>query len=176
MLKLRPDYSCSCSVSCVTVNVDGFTSPSTNSTNNRSHVLERFATVSVRVSVHTGNSHPESLQREQCGRFFNIMVMLLIILYSETFLPHQIQFLHRRHSVSVVELHYVQVRFTLNLRRIPFLLPTFLVLWLIVQFLLQLNQLFWRWSGSLHGFVCEVLYSSARSRCVSHIVNKQYKI
>jgi hypothetical protein len=35
-------------------------------------VLERFATVSVELSVHTDNSHPESLQHEheQSGRDF----------------------------------------------------------------------------------------------------------
>jgi hypothetical protein len=31
---------------------------------NRSHVLEEFATVLVELSVHTGDSHPESLQHE----------------------------------------------------------------------------------------------------------------
>jgi hypothetical protein len=51
IIKVRPD--CSCSVSCVYVNVNGFTST-------RSHVLGRFATVSVELSVPTDNS-----QREQ---------------------------------------------------------------------------------------------------------------
>jgi hypothetical protein len=50
-LKMRPD--CSCSVSCVSVCVDGFTSPSPSNAFNHSRGLEGFATVSVRVSVHT---------------------------------------------------------------------------------------------------------------------------
>jgi hypothetical protein len=72
LLKGCPDYSCSCSVSCASVNVDGFTSPSTSTSSaiNRSHVPERFATVSVELSVHTGNSRPESLRHEQSGRTY----------------------------------------------------------------------------------------------------------
>jgi hypothetical protein len=68
-VKLRPDYSgsCSCSVSCASSNVDGFASPSPSGAINRSHVLERFATVSVELSVHTGNIQPEPLQHEQSG-------------------------------------------------------------------------------------------------------------
>jgi hypothetical protein len=63
-LKLRPDFSGSCSVSCASVNVDGFTSPSRNNAINWSHWLEGFDVVSAEPSVHTGNSHPESLQHE----------------------------------------------------------------------------------------------------------------
>jgi hypothetical protein len=52
------------SVSCVSVNVDGFTSPSFSSAINRSHGVEGFAAVSVGLSAHTGKQSPESLQHE----------------------------------------------------------------------------------------------------------------
>jgi hypothetical protein len=52
--KVRPDFSCSCAVSCTFVNVDGFTSSNQNSAMNRSHWLEGFGKVYVELSVHTG--------------------------------------------------------------------------------------------------------------------------
>jgi hypothetical protein len=57
---MRPDHSCSCSMLCNSVNVDGFTSHSPSSAINRSLVPVRFATVSAELSV-----TPESLQYEQ---------------------------------------------------------------------------------------------------------------
>jgi hypothetical protein len=53
----------------------------------RSHVLERFATVSAELSVHTDNSHPESLQddcepeHEQSGRTLNNIRSYVISLF-----------------------------------------------------------------------------------------------
>jgi hypothetical protein len=48
-------------------------SPIQSSAITRSRGLEWFATVSVELSVHTGNSHPESLQHEQFGRTFMVV-------------------------------------------------------------------------------------------------------
>jgi hypothetical protein len=62
-LQLRSDCLCSGSISCASVVVDGFKSPSPSSAINRSRVPERLAAVSVQqLSVHTDNSHPESLR------------------------------------------------------------------------------------------------------------------
>jgi hypothetical protein len=66
---MRPDYLgwglCSRSASRVSVNVDGFTSLSPSSATNRNPELEMLGTLSVQqLPVHTGNSHPESLQRQ----------------------------------------------------------------------------------------------------------------
>jgi hypothetical protein len=58
-VKVQPDYS-----GPALSRVDGFTSPIQSSAINRNHELEWFATVSEELSVHTGNSHPESLQHE----------------------------------------------------------------------------------------------------------------
>jgi hypothetical protein len=57
------------SASCVSVNVDGFTSQSPSSATSRSPGLEGFATVSLELCVHTDNSHPESLQYEHVHDF-----------------------------------------------------------------------------------------------------------
>jgi hypothetical protein len=62
----RPGPDCSgwCSVWCVSRNVDGFTSPSPNSAISWSHGLERFAAVTVELSVQTGKSlQPRTLAR-----------------------------------------------------------------------------------------------------------------
>jgi hypothetical protein len=63
-LKLLPGYLRSCSVSCSSVNVYGFTSPSPVSAISRSHGLDGFPVTSIQLSVHTGSSHPETLQCE----------------------------------------------------------------------------------------------------------------
>lgn len=55
---VRPKYYCSCSS--ISVSVDGFTNLSTFTDIDQNHGLERFATVSVDLSVHTGNCHPVS--------------------------------------------------------------------------------------------------------------------
>lgn len=64
---MRPHCSgsCSWSVSCVSVNVDGFTSPSANSAINRGQAFERLTSVSVKQqTTDTGRNHVDCLQHQ----------------------------------------------------------------------------------------------------------------
>jgi hypothetical protein len=71
ILKVRPHYPCSCSGLCASVNVDGFTSPSPSSAIIQKYGLEKFATVSVQLSVHTGQKSPQvSAARVQARLFW----------------------------------------------------------------------------------------------------------